>query len=200
MIWRIIDDGPRSAVFNMSLDEAISEAVRKKLSPPTLRLYQWDKPSVSIGYFQRISDIDLQYCGAKRYPLVRRPTGGMAVLHSSELTYSFSAQTGLEAFKGGLLKNYLAISGALVSALRALDLDARITLSGNGRHRSPLCFKTPSYGEITVRNEKIIGSAQKRYKNGFLQHGSILMDPDVAELHNVLKKYKPDRDICAIGT
>ncbi|MDP3298459.1 MAG: biotin/lipoate A/B protein ligase family protein [Thermodesulfovibrionia bacterium] len=189
MFWRLIDDKPHNAFFNMAIDEAISEAVRKKLSPPTLRLYQWVKPSITIGYFQKASDINLEYCKKKSYPIIRRLTGGMAILHDSELTYSFSARSDIEPFTNSLIKNYLSIGKALASALTLINIDAQITLIKNRRERNPFCFKVSSYGEITVNGKKIIGSAQKRYKNGFLQQGSIMVDFDAEELERILSNY-----------
>ncbi len=175
----------------MAIDEAISEAVREKLSPPTLRLYQWVKPSITIGYFQKASDINLEYCKKKSYPIIRRLTGGMAILHDSELTYSFSSRNDSEPFRNSLIENYLSLSSALASALTLINIDAQITLIKNRRERNPFCFKISSYGEITVNGKKIIGSAQKRYKNGFLQQGSIMVDFDavsIKELRKALKK------------
>ncbi|MBI4698897.1 MAG: lipoate--protein ligase family protein [Nitrospirae bacterium] len=189
MFWRFIDDKARSASLNMALDEAISEAVRKKLSPPTLRLYQWENPSITIGYFQNISDIDLDYCREINYPVVRRCTGGKAILHNFELTYSFSASNGLEPFNRGLVKNYLLVNSALASGLRQVNLPADTAVKKKCRQRDPLCFKTPSFGEITVNGEKIIGSAQKRYSNGFMQQGSIIMDVDTDELRRIVKHH-----------
>jgi len=159
----------------MALDEAISLSVRKGSSPPTLRLYGWERPSVSIGLFQRISDIDLQYCIKNNLPVVRRPTGGRAILHGDELTYSFSS--GNEGFfSGGLLDTYRQLGSALKSALDMLGLD--ITIKGEraeGRTltRSPLCFRSVSYGELSWEGKKLVGSAQKRWKDGFLQQGSL---------------------------
>jgi lipoate-protein ligase A len=173
----------------MAIDEAISEAVRKKLSPPTLRLYQWAKPSITIGYFQKASDINLEYCKKKSYPIIRRLTGGMAILHDSELTYSFSSRNDTEPFRNSLIENYLSVSSALASALTLINIDAQITLIKNRRERNPFCFKISSYGEVTVNGKKIIGSAQKRYKNGFLQQGSIMVDFDAEELGRVLRNY-----------
>ena len=191
MLWRLIDDKPHNAFFNMAIDEAISEAVREKLSPPTLRLYQWVKPSITIGYFQTISDINLEYCKKKSYPIVRRLTGGMAILHDSELTYSFSSRNDTEPFRNSLIENYLSVSSALASALTLTNIDAQITLIKNRRERNPFCFKISTYGEITVNGKKIIGSAQKRYKNGFLQQGSIMVDFDAEELERILNNYNP---------
>ncbi|MDZ4383679.1 MAG: biotin/lipoate A/B protein ligase family protein [Thermodesulfovibrionia bacterium] len=175
----------------MAIDEAISEAVREKLSPPTLRLYQWVKPSITIGYFQKASDINLEYCKKKSYPIIRRLTGGMAILHDSELTYSFSSRNDTEPFRNSLIENYLSLSSALASALTLINIDAQITLIKNRRERNPFCFKISSYGEITVNGKKIIGSAQKRYKNGFLQQGSIMVDFDAEELESILSNYNP---------
>ena len=204
MLWRLIDDKPHNAFLNMAIDDAISEAVREKLSPPTLRLYQWVKPSITIGYFQTISDINLEYCKKKSYPIIRRLTGGMAILHDSELTYSFSSRNDTEPFRNSLIENYLSVSKALASALTLTNIDAQITLIKNRRERNPFCFKISSYGEITVNGKKIIGSAQKRYKNGFLQQGSIMVDFDAEELERIkggmggfsdeigtIKKYAP---------
>lgn len=181
----------------MALDEAILEAVRQNLSPPTLRLYQWDKPSISIGYFQKVSDINIDYCRRKGYPLVRRLTGGRAILHDSEITYSFSARTSshLSAdrqaglFKGRLHEDYTIISNAMILGLKLSGIDAQITFSRKKktRQKSSSCFKAVSFGEVTVDGKKVIGSAQKRYSNGFLQHGSMLLDFNAKELRNVLK-------------
>ncbi|MEW6600894.1 MAG: biotin/lipoate A/B protein ligase family protein [Nitrospirota bacterium] len=174
---RIINDGAAPAFFNMALDEAISECVRQKASPPTLRLYEWDRPSLSIGCFQKISDIDTAYCREKGYPVVRRPSGGRAVLHDSELTYSFSSPADAPVFNSSLLENYAVISRALLSALKMIGIEAEASSNRKrgGGIRHPACFRAVSYGEISVGGKKLIGSAQKRYRDGFLQHGSILL-------------------------
>lgn len=185
---RIITNGPEHAFMNMALDEAISEAVRQKNSPPTLRLYQWDRPSISIGYFQKISDIDADYCRENDYPVVRRLTGGRAILHNMELTYSLSSLHNSYPFNGSLLDNYKTISSALLSGLKSIGIEAEMSFvkKRNEGHRDPACFKAASYGEITVDSRKIIGSAQKRYKNGFMQHGSILFNFNSHELGSAL--------------
>jgi lipoate-protein ligase A len=184
----------------MALDEAISEAVRKKHSPPTLRLYQWVQASVSIGYFQNISDINLVYCREKKIPIVRRLTGGKAVLHDSELTYSFTARFEDDPFKNNIMKNYLLISKALQLALTFISLDTQINFSNKIRQKSSSCFNLSSYGEISIKGEKIIGGAQKQYQQGFLQQGSILMDLNAKELGSVLKKDTRQNTYDKIGT
>lgn len=201
LFMRIITQGSNNAFFNMAIDEAISEAVRERLSPPTLRIYQWDKPSISIGYFQRISDIDIDYCTKKRYPIVRRPTGGRAILHNNELTYSLSTRFDSRIFRGNLYEDYAVISNALLSGLKLCGIDARTKLSRKREpgQKSPACFKSISYGEITVCSKKIIGSAQKRYSNGFMQQGSIPISINTRELCNVLKG-DSEEDFNSIGS
>jgi lipoate-protein ligase A len=198
---RLISQGPDNAYFNMALDEAIAEAVREKLSPPTLRFYQWNRPSISIGYFQRASDVNLDYCAKKGYPFVRRLTGGRAILHDEELTYSISSFTGSSLFKDSLLETYTAISNALLHGLKLNGIEARISFrkKRSEHHKNPSCFKSMSYGEITVNKKKIIGSAQKRYKNGFLQHGSLLLGFKADELRRALRETGPD-DVKHIGS
>jgi len=179
--WRYLDDGVNNASYNMALDEALAIAVRKELAPPTLRLYGWDRPSVTIGYFQRSSDIDVAYCTRNNIPVVRRPSGGRAVLHGEELTYSFSAKTDAGVFSSGLRDSYAKISKALGLAFtrigiapetkRRRQLPAESKTST--RARNPLCFHSASYGEISFQKRKIIGSAQKRWRDGLLQQGSI---------------------------
>jgi len=182
--WRLVDSGPCDAAYNMALDESIARFVRLGESPPTLRLYAWVAPSVSIGAFQRLSDVDTAYCAAHTIPIVRRPTGGRGILHGDELTYSFCARSeGL--FSHGLLDTYRRISSALQSALEMMGLPAtmkRERETGRNLARSPLCFQSTSYGEVSFNARKLAGSAQKRWKDGFLQQGSIPYTIDYAGL------------------
>lgn len=184
---RIICDGAQSAFYNMALDEAIISNVRELFSPPTLRFYTWDRPSVSIGRFQKHAEIDHAYCRKKGYPMVRRPTGGRAILHSEELTYSFSSRFDSLLFKGTLFENYALVSRALISGLQKAGLmtDAAFSERKSRPGRSVSCFSSLSYGEITIEKRKVIGSAQKRYTDAFLQQGSILIDIDEKELIGV---------------
>ncbi len=200
---RIITQGPEPACFNMALDEAILESVRKKNSPPTLRLYGWDRPSISIGYFQKITEIDAAYCQKHGYPVVRRLTGGRAVLHDAELTYSVSSPHDSYPFNGNLLDNYRTISSALLRGLKRLGIEGEMsfTKKRSEGHRNPACFRAASFGEVTVNAKKIIGSAQKRYTDGFLQHGSILISFDHNKLCNALSRKEVDglSDICSVS-
>ncbi len=188
-IWRFIDSGPCDAAYNMALDESIAAAVRRGDSSPTLRLYGWCQPSVSLGAFQKITDIDTGYCAVNDVQVVRRPTGGRGILHDEELTYSFSARNeGL--FSQGLLDAYRKISTGFSLGLQRLGLSVEMKTRrerGSNLERSPLCFQSTSYGELSINGKKLIGSAQKRWADGFLQQGSIPYTIDHTALAAVFK-------------
>jgi lipoyl(octanoyl) transferase len=195
--WRIIDTGSCSAAYNMALDESIAIAVRQDISPPTLRIYGWDQPSVSIGCFQRSGNLDLGYCRENDILIVRRLTGGRAVLHNDEITYSFSVKTQTGLFSKGLLDSYKKISTALALALSKVGLSPQSKIHKtnpkskiqNSNLHNPLCFQSISYGEVSVNNIKVIGSAQKRWADGLLQQGSI---PFTVNEDELLKLFQPN--------
>jgi lipoate-protein ligase A len=174
--WRLIESGMCPAPYNMALDESIATFVRKGAASPTLRLYGWDRPSLSIGSFQNTSDINIAYCRAKGIPIVRRPTGGRAILHDKELTYSFSVRTVSGPFSKGLLDSYRRISAAFSLAFGKIGIPVdtkKQREKGSVLGGSPLCFQSSSFGEILIDNKKAVGSAQKRWDDGLLQQGSI---------------------------
>jgi lipoate-protein ligase A len=181
----------------MALDEAIAIAVKRESAPPTLRLYGWHKPSVSIGYFQKIMDVDVAYCAKKNIPLVRRLTGGRAILHGDEITYSFSSKTTSGLFFKGILDSYKEISAAFCLALSKMGISPELEPSrASGglrfsglRSRNPSCFQSVSYGEITINGGKVIGSAQKRWTDALLQQGSI---PIVTDGDDAAKVFRLD--------
>jgi lipoate-protein ligase A len=160
----------------MALDEAIALSVRKHEAPPTLRFYGWDRPSLSLGCFQTSADLGLAYCSAHHIPVIRRPTGGRAILHGDELTYSFSTRIDQPPFASGLLDSYRSISIAFCHAFKKIGIPAAAKMTkepGRVLIRSPLCFASSSYGEILVDHRKLVGAAQKRWRDGLLQQGSI---------------------------
>jgi lipoate-protein ligase A len=186
--WRLIDSGPCGAFYNMALDEAIAAEVRKGSAPPTLRMYGWNRASVTLGCFQKSSDINIEYCKSHNIPIVRRPTGGRSILHWDELTYSFSAKTDSGPFSHGLLDSYKRISMAFLSALRKIGVKAETKKErekGRVISRSPLCFQSSSFGEVLIENKKLVGSAQKRWNDGLLQQGSIPYASEKEKLEGV---------------
>jgi lipoate-protein ligase A len=166
---------------NLALDEAIFQSVRAGASPPTLRLYRWSPPALTIGYAQdRDRDVDRDACRARGIAVIRRVTGGRAVLHDAEVTYSVSAPAGLPGFGSGLDEAYRMIAAGLVAGLRLLGVRAEVAAPGprdaSRPPRQAACFATTARHEIAVDGRKLIGSAQRREGGAFLQHGSILLD------------------------
>jgi lipoate-protein ligase A len=160
----------------MALDEAIAVSVRKTGVPPTLRLYGWDRASLSLGYFQKTSGVNTDYCARHDIPIVRRPTGGRAILHEKEITYSVSVRTDVPAFSKSLLESYQQISRVFIRAFKKMHIPAYARQEreqGKVLTGSPLCFRSSSYGEIRIGRKKVVGSAQRRWPHGLLQQGSI---------------------------
>ncbi|MFQ3574215.1 MAG: lipoate--protein ligase family protein [Thermodesulfovibrionales bacterium] len=185
--WRLIDSSDCDGYYNMALDEAISESVIAGLAPTTLRFYGWKTKTVSLGAFQRVEDIDIVFCNEHHIPIVRRPTGGRAILHFRELTYSISSAN-LDIFSKDIKGSYILISRIFIDALNHLGVETEFSdrrLKGRDLIKSPLCFNAVSVGEITFQGKKLIGSAQKRWTNGFLQQGSIPLVNDYKTIDKV---------------
>lgn len=169
----------------MAVDEALAEAVAAGTSAPVLRLYRWHPPCLSLGASQPFSVADADFCGRHGVDLVRRPTGGRAVLHHHELTYLVAAPLGECLGTRELQGAYAAICRALVAGLRRLGVDARLAdavpAAGLIRPTQAVpCFIGPAPGEVTAGGRKLVGSAMRRVGNAILQHGSILEDWDGA--------------------
>ncbi len=175
----------------MAIDEAILESVGAKLVPPTLRLYAWQPPCLSLGYAQPVSDVDQAALAQSGWGLVRRPTGGRAILHTDELTYAVIAPLHEERVEGGVLESYRRLAQALVKALERLGLaaqsEAKYALPAGSRPNAAVCFEVPSNYEITANGKKIIGSAQARRLLGVLQHGSLPLTGDLARITCALR-------------
>ena len=193
--WRLLKTPPERGAWNMAVDEAILEAVSEGKSPPTLRLFAWDPPCLSIGYAQPFSDIDTNRLFRNGWELVRRVTGGRAILHTDELTYSVIAPENDPRVAGNVLESYKRLSQALLAALVRLGLPAESLPypPKNGesiQQQEPVCFEIPSNYEITVGGKKLIGSAQARKKKVVLQHGTLPLYGDLTRITHVL--YYPD--------
>ncbi len=195
MNWRVLNYSSADPAWNMAVDEAVFTGYLQEKSPPTLRFYGWSPATVSVGYFQDVErEIKIDGLRLKGYGLVRRNTGGRAVLHDRELTYSVIAGA-REALPNNLMESYLYISRAFANALQGLGVEAELN-QGAGKHAaSGACFESPSWYEITVKGRKLIGSAQFRHKGSFLQHGSILLRFSGADLGAVLQI--PDQSLTA---
>jgi len=184
MNWRLIDTKSSNAFYNMAVDEALM----KLNKIPVLRFYTWKPTAVSLGYFQSIKDIDLGFCKKNKIELVRRITGGKAVFHDKELTYSFVIDEG--KVPKSVVGSYKKISNSVLIALRNLGIDAKFKDKGVKQTKTPVCLNNPSWYEIVVGNKKIAAAAQTRKKGKLLQHGPILLDIDYKKLCSVFKNNK----------
>lgn len=186
--WRLILHPPASGAWNMAVDEAILEHAGRNESPPTLRLYAWQPACLSLGYAQPYADVDEAGLAAHGWEVVRRPTGGRAILHTDELTYSVSTAPAEPLMAGTVLESYNRIARALVKACHNLGLPAAME-----EHSPPVetakgavCFEVPSAYEIVLNGKKLIGSAQARKREGILQHGSLPLHGDLTRILQAL--------------
>jgi lipoate-protein ligase A len=193
--WRLILDEARDGSVNMARDEAILQAVAHGDQPPTLRLYAWDVPTLSLGYAQPTSDVDFARLNTHGWRLVRRPSGGRAILHADEITYSVALPETHPLAHGSVTESYRRLSAALIAALHLLA--PAILVEADQRHEraaapNAICFEVPSDYEITAQGKKLIGSAQMRKYGGVLQHGALPLGGDVADICDALTF--PDED------
>jgi lipoate-protein ligase A len=187
--WRLLRHGAARGAYNMAVDAAILEMVIEGKAQPTLRFYDWDPACLSLGFAQNFADIDLEAQAARGWDVVRRPTGGRAILHTDELTYSVIGQSDEPRLAGGVLESYKRLSEGLMHALTLLGLPVErqpMREHGFGEPDNPVCFEVPSDYEITLHGKKIIGSAQARRKGGVLQHGSLPLYGDIGRITEIL--------------
>ena len=199
-IWRLIHTLPSTGTWNMAVDEAILEHIYRGESKPTLRLYAWNPPCLSLGHAQSFKDVDAQRLKSHGWDVVRRVTGGRAILHTDEITYSVTGNAEDEILSGGVMEAYNRLSKALLYAVQSLSLPVQVKegsryalrkeqdRSGllDQRNVNPICFEVPSSYEITVDGKKLIGSAQARKKEGVLQHGSLPLTGDLTRICDAL--------------
>lgn len=171
MKFRLIDSGKRTASFNMALDESVLTHIAKGKSPPTLRLYSWKPSAITLGYSLSIdNELNMGLCRQRDVDIVRRITGGGAVLHDRELTYSIIFPEKNKLVSRNILRSYGQICNALVIALKELGLAARFV---------PI-------NDVLVDGKKVSGSAQARKDGVILQHGTILLEVDYVKMFSLL--------------
>jgi len=186
--WRFLPfkyDHPRE---NMAVDEALFRTLQRQSGAPVLRFYGWGRPALSLGYFQDAArEINLERCRALGMDVVRRPTGGKAVLHGMDLTYAVVSHEAPPLFSSDLIGNYRAICAVLTCGFAELGIKVCMSErynNGADPDLASICFAYPAPFELLCRGRKICGSAQVRSRNCFLQHGSISLafDPDQIDL------------------
>lgn len=186
--WRLLRNGPAPGAWNMALDEAILEHVQQGTSAPTLRLYAWAPPCLSLGLAQPYADVDEERLHALGWDVVRRLTGGRAILHTDELTYSAIGPSTEPRLAGSVLESYSRLADALAAGLRALGLAIEMSehKAPAESRANPVCFEVPSPYEITVDGRKLVGSAQARRRQNLLQHGSVPLRGDLTRICQAL--------------
>lgn len=190
--WRFVHTKACSAAMNMAVDEAIMTAHSEGKVPPTVRFYTWEPATLTIGYFQKAKEeVNFEELEKRNLGFVRRPTGGRAVLHDQELTYSIIVNESYPGLPRNVTEAYRVLSEGLLEGFRKLGLDAEMArLDEQGRFAaasSAACFDSPSWYELVVEGRKVAGSAQTRQQGVVLQHGSILLDLDVDLLFELLR-------------
>lgn len=193
--WYFINSGPCSPSFNMALDEALLNWHSEKLIPPVIRFYEWNPATLSIGYFQQAhKEINIDEVYRQGLGFVRRPTGGRAVLHDKELTYSIIVEETYPNIPPTVTEAYKVLSEGLLVGFQNLGLHAYFSVPDTKDKRddlknpkSAVCFDAPSWYELVVEGKKVAGSAQTRQKGVILQHGAILLDLDIEQLLSVFQ-------------
>ncbi len=173
----------------MAVDESILEHIYRGESKPTLRLYSWNPPCLSLGHAQSFKDVDVERLRSNGWDVVRRVTGGRAILHTDELTYSVTGSAEEPVLSGGVLESYNRLAQALLNAVQSLSVPVEMKEHEDGhtqQNLNPVCFEVPSTYEITVDEKKLIGSAQARKKEGVLQHGSLPLTGDLTRICDAL--------------
>jgi lipoyl(octanoyl) transferase len=189
-LWRLLITPARRGAWNMALDESILEHIGRGESIPTLRLYAWDPACLSLGHAQPFADVDVVRLRERGWEVVRRLTGGRAILHTDEITYSVIAPNDEPRLAGSVLESYNRLAQALLLAVQQLELPVEMKELAdhvsNVSYTNPVCFEVPSTYEITVNGKKLIGSAQARKKDGVLQHGSLPLTGDLTRICQAL--------------
>ncbi|BDH62081.1 octanoyltransferase LipM [Lysinibacillus sp. PLM2] len=193
--WYFINSGPCSPSYNMALDEALLDLHSRGEIPPVIRFYEWNPATLSVGYFQRAEkEVDFDTLKAQKIGFVRRPTGGRAVLHEHELTYSVIVTEEYPNMPATVTEAYRVLSEGLLLGFQNLGLNAYFSVPDSEeklldlkKPKSAVCFDAPSWYELVVEGKKVAGSAQTRQKGVILQHGAILLDLDEDKLLSVFK-------------
>ena len=175
--WRLIVDGRVDGALNMALDRAVLACVADGSSPPTLRLYRWEVPTVTLGRFQAVDGVDLDACARRGFDVARRPTGGRGVLHDDELTYSIVAGAA-HGVPRGTSASYRHLCAVLAEAYALLGVPAELTARPRGSRASAACYLHATSADLSLGAAKLSGSAQVWKRDAVLQHGSFVISRD----------------------
>ncbi len=199
-VWRLLITPPLDGATNMAIDEAVLYALAEGNGVPTLRFFQWDPPCLSLGYNQHWDELDESTCRQLGYTWIRRPTGGRAILHTDEVTYSLIIPQDDPRVQEGIVGSYRVLSFGLLNGLARLGVRAQqatkedLRASRQASKGGPVCFDTPSRYEITWQGKKLIGSAQLRRKKIVLQHGTLPLCGNLNRILKVLRFSEAERE------
>jgi lipoate-protein ligase A len=209
--WRLLHTDERDGATNMAIDEAVLEAVAAGQVPPTLRFYGWRPPCLSLGFSQPAAEVDREACAQRGWDIVRRPTGGQAILHIDELTYSICAPQHEPRVAGGVVESYGRLAAGLLAGLRLIGLEpaqAKPAYPDGQGAVGPACFDGPARYEITLElpnrdgqmvPRKLVGSAQSRRLGGILQHGTLPLSGEITRIIDGLAFGSPEGRETALG-
>ncbi|NOY79129.1 MAG: lipoate--protein ligase family protein [Calditrichaeota bacterium] len=186
--WRLLVQPNRPGDWHMAADSVIAAAIGQGKVPSTVRLYTWLPDTISLGYHQSEEEINLEACRRDGVAVVRRPTGGRAIYHRDEITYAALFPSTSRLYDSRLLTCYANVSRVLKTALErfSIRLDPFEAVSSSAAYAgSPVCFARALSYELTIGGRKMVGSAQRRWPDRVLQHGSILL----GESHQKLADY-----------
>ena len=174
--YRFLDTGARSAALNMAIDEAILIFHLRGQTPPTLRAFAWERPAISLGRFQDVErEILIDACAKRNIALVRRPTGGRAVLHVEEFTYSITASTDY-GVPGGVVAAYTWLAQGIIAALEPFGIHSEVSTNRMSKQQTAACFSFSTQADLTSNGRKLVGSAQVWKENSVLQQGTIPLE------------------------
>ncbi len=185
--YRFLNTQVQDAAMNMAIDESVLTHHLKAEVPPTLRVFRWSQPSISLGRFQSVErEIVSEECQWRGVALVRRPTGGRAVYHRDEFTYSIvtSKRYGVPP---GVVAAYVYLARGLLAALEILGVQAELSDERISKHPSAACFASSTQADLTSGGFKLIGSAQVWKDDALLQQGSLPLDDRAAEFFSMLR-------------
>ncbi len=173
---------------NMALDVEMGK-ISFKMKEPILRIYSWEKMTLSLGRLQKISDVDFENLERFDVDCVRRPTGGRAVLHWNEITYSVVFPKGSDEYSMKVMELYGRVSEILARAFKRLEIDVEFSGGKGWDPKNPSCFSSGARYELKINGKKFVGSAQVRMRDFVLQHGSIMLKPNWEILSRVLSDH-----------
>lgn len=184
--YRFLNTGIQDAAMNMAIDEAVLIHHLRDEAPPTLRVFRWSQPSISLGRFQRLEqEMRVDACQQQGVALVRRPTGGRAVYHRDEFTYSIVIGKDY-GVPSSVVAAYAYLARGIIAALAQLGVEAELSEGHASKNPSAACFASSTQADLTSGGYKMVGSAQVWREQALLQQGSLPLDDRSAEFYDLL--------------